>query len=88
MGKLFTIGYEGATIDEFIAILFDWDIEHLIDVRDFPTSRKKGFSKNLLAESLNNYGIEYTHLKGLGDPKEGGNAARAGKHNLFFENIQ
>jgi uncharacterized protein (DUF488 family) len=74
-----TIGYEGSTIESFVAAL-----RHaLIDVRDLPLSRKKGFSKNSLAQILADADIEYVHLKGLGDPKDGRLAARAGKYDLF-----
>jgi uncharacterized protein (DUF488 family) len=78
-----TIGYEGSTIESFVATLRHASIDVLIDVRDLPLSRKKGFSKNQLAERLIDTGIDYVHLKGLGDPKEGRNAARAGKYDLF-----
>jgi uncharacterized protein (DUF488 family) len=37
----------------------------VIDVRDVPLSRKKGFSKNQLSENLRTHGIQYVHLKGL-----------------------
>lgn len=78
-----TIGYEGATIERFIAALRHASVDLLIDVRDVPLSRKKGFSKNQLSEILYSCGIEYVHLRGLGDPKEGREAARAGNYTLF-----
>ena len=78
-----TIGYEGTTIDSFVAALRYASVDVLIDVRDLPLSRKKGFSKNGLAEILAASGIEYVHLRGLGDPKSGRNAARAGNYPLF-----
>jgi uncharacterized protein (DUF488 family) len=78
-----TIGYEGTTIGDFITALRHASIDVLIDVRDLPLSRKKGFSKNQLAEALAAAGIEYVHLRGLGDPKDGRNAARAGDYRLF-----
>jgi uncharacterized protein (DUF488 family) len=78
-----TIGYEGATIGEFIAALRHASIDVLIDVRDLPLSRKKGFSKKSLAEALAASGIEYVHLRGLGNPKVGREAARAGNFGLF-----
>jgi len=78
-----TIGYEGATIDNFVAALCHASIDVLIDVRDMPLSRKKGFSKNQLSEILAGAGIDYVHLRGLGDPKEGRTAARAGDYSLF-----
>jgi uncharacterized protein (DUF488 family) len=78
-----TIGYEGSTIERFVAALKCASIDVLIDVRDVPLSRKKGFSKNGLAEILADADIEYVHLKGLGDPKDGRTAARAGQFDLF-----
>jgi uncharacterized protein (DUF488 family) len=78
-----TIGYEGSTIERFVAALKHASIDALIDVRDLPLSRKKGFSKNALAQALEAADIEYVHLKGLGDPKDGREAARAGKYDLF-----
>lgn len=78
-----TIGYEGATIGAFVTALRDASIDVLIDVRDLPLSRKNGFSKNRLAQILGEAGIDYIHLKGLGDPKDGRNAARAGDYRLF-----
>ena len=80
---LFTIGYEGSTIDNFLAVLSEVGIDLLIDVRDVPLSRKKGFSKSALAGHLGENGIEYLHLKGLGDPKSGRLAARAGRYDEF-----
>lgn len=81
--SFYTIGYEGSRVDEFVATLRGAGVETLIDVRDLPLSRKPGFSKSALAEKLEANGIAYVHLKGLGDPKPGREAARAGKHALF-----
>ncbi len=78
-----TIGYEGSTIDNFVTALCHASIDVLIDVRDLPLSRKKGFSKNQLSEILAGAGIGYIHLRGLGDPKVGRIAARAGDYSLF-----
>jgi uncharacterized protein (DUF488 family) len=75
---LATIGYESADLADFIATLQKADISRLIDVRELPISRRKGFAKKALSEALTHAGIEYVHLRGLGDPKEGREAARAG----------
>lgn len=80
---LHTIGYEGSSIDEFLATLRSAGIDLLIDVRDVPISRKKGFSKSALAAHAASNGIEYLHLKGLGDPKPGRIAAREGRFDDF-----
>jgi uncharacterized protein (DUF488 family) len=81
--SFYTIGYEGSRVDDFVATLRRAGVETLIDVRDVPLSRKPGFSKSALAANLEANGIAYVHLKGLGDPKPGREAARAGKYTLF-----
>lgn len=78
MTPLYTIGYEGATIDAFIDTLAKAGVKTLVDVRAVPLSRKPGFSKNRLAAALAERGIGYRHLQRLGTPAEGRNAARAG----------
>lgn len=76
--KLFTIGYEGATQDEVLARLKAAGVETLVDVRAVAASRRAGFSKTLLSESLRAEGIDYLHLRALGTPKAGRDAARKG----------
>lgn len=76
--KVFTIGYEKTTMAEFIAALRAAGVARVIDVRAVPLSRRPGFSKNILAASLKEAGIEYVHLKALGTPKEGRDAAKKG----------
>lgn len=78
--RIFTIGYEGTTMDEFLAALKAAGVERLIDVRALPLSRRPGFSKSPLRSALEEAGIEYVHLKALGTPAEGRSAARAGRH--------
>ena len=76
--KIYTIGYEGATMDDFIAALARAGIEQVIDVRALPLSRRPGFSKTPLRNALAEAGIGYVHLKALGTPKEGRDAAKKG----------
>lgn len=78
-----TIGYEGALLADFIATLKLAGIEFLIDVRELPQSRRPGFSKNILASNLELQGIGYLHLRALGDPKHGREAARRGDFDEF-----
>jgi uncharacterized protein (DUF488 family) len=78
--RIFTIGYEGATMDGFIAVLKEAGVERVIDVRALPLSRRPGFSKTPLSGALEQAGIDYVHLKALGTPAEGRSAARAGRH--------
>ena len=81
--KIFTIGYEKATQDEVIAALAAAGATRLIDVRAVPLSRRPGFSKNILARGLAEHGIDYVHLRALGTPPEGREAARKGKHDVL-----
>lgn len=78
-----TIGYEKADLTDFIQSLCQADVEVLVDVRDRAQSRRKGFSKTALSNALTEAGIKYVHLKTLGDPKEGREAARAGQWDKF-----
>jgi uncharacterized protein (DUF488 family) len=90
--RLFTIGYEGATQAELIAALQGAGVERVIDVRAVPLSRKPGFSKNILAAGLKEAGIDYVHLKALGTPPAGREAARKGRlaemHRIFAEQLE
>lgn len=81
--RIFTIGYEGATQAEFVDALRKAGVERVIDVRAVPLSRKPGFSKNVLANGLHEAGIDYVHLKALGTPPEGREAARKGKADVL-----
>jgi len=75
---IYTIGYEATTMEAFLAALTAAGIERVIDVRALPLSRRPGFSKNSLAATLKDAGIEYVHLKALGTPKPGRDAAKKG----------
>lgn len=78
MKRLATIGYETATLPDVIRRLKDARVEVVIDVRAVASSRKAGFSKTLLANSLKEAGVDYVHLQKLGTPKPGREAARHG----------
>jgi uncharacterized protein (DUF488 family) len=75
---LFTIGYEKATPDALVAALEQARVRTVIDVRAVAASRRPGFAKRALAERLERAGIAYVHLRDLGTPKPGRDAARAG----------
>jgi uncharacterized protein (DUF488 family) len=87
MTRIATIGYEQATLDEVIAKLEAARVEIVIDVRAVAASRRAGFSKTKLAASLDEHGIAYVHLRDLGTPVEGRQAAREGRvadmHRIF-----
>lgn len=84
---LFTIGYEGKTVDEFLDALAAAEVELVIDVRAVAASRRPGFSKTALAGALAERDVGYLHLRSLGTPKAGREAARKGKvaemHRIF-----
>ena len=77
--RIFTIGYEGATVAEFLAALQKAGVERGIDIRAVPNSRRPGFSKTPLRNALAEAGIDYVHLRALGTPADGRAAARAGR---------
>ncbi len=67
---VFTIGYEGLGIDSFLSLLAQHGIDTVVDVREYPVSRKPGFSKKSLAGVLHLAGREYVHISELGCPKQ------------------
>lgn len=66
---LFTIGFEGRSLEEVLDALKRNRVDCLADIRQNPISRKPGFSKNRFAESCGAAGIEYIHIKELGTPR-------------------
>ncbi len=89
---IFTIGYEAATQAEVIGKLKDAGVKMLVDVRAVAASRRAGFSKTMLRNSLEAEGIAYEHLRGLGTPKAGREAARKGRiaemEAIFSEHLE
>jgi uncharacterized protein (DUF488 family) len=90
--KLFTIGYEQARQPAVLSALKDAGVDILADIRAVAASRRPGFSKRQLAAGLDEIGISYLHLRGLGTPAEGRQAARAGRtaemQRIFGEHMQ
>lgn len=76
--QVFTIGYEGATVDEVLTALREAGVEQVADVRAIAASRRPGFAKTSLTANLKSVGIGYRHLRALGTPKEGRDAAKKG----------
>lgn len=71
---IYTIGYEGSSIDSFLNVLLQRGITRLIDVRSNPISRKWGFAKSTLSGLCEKTGIGYVHIPELGissDRREG-----------------
>lgn len=75
---LFTIGYEQTPSKAVLDELERAGVKLLVDVRAIAASRRPGFSKTQLAAGLDERGIGYVHLRGLGTPKEGRLAVRSG----------
>lgn len=67
--NLYTFGYEGLDIEAFVARALEAGITTIIDVRELPLSRKKGFSKSSFRDALSRAGIAYAHMPALGCPK-------------------
>jgi uncharacterized protein (DUF488 family) len=83
--RLFTIGYEQTPSKAVLDELEQAGVKLLVDVRAVASSRRPGFSKSQLAAGLDARGISYVHLRGLGTPKNGREAARSGKYELLHK---
>ena len=79
MRTLSTIGYEGKTLEEMLGELKAAGVEIVLDVRAVAASRRPGFSKTALSGALREQGIDYLHLRPLGTPAAGREAARKGR---------
>jgi len=94
---LYTIGYEATSTAELMVRLTREGIRRVVDVRELPLSRRKGFSKAPRAAALAEGGIEYEHVRELGNPKRyreryrsgdvagGASAYRAHLHNGSYQ---
>jgi len=79
MPTLFTIGYEQhRTAESLIDTLREAGVRRIVDVRELPLSRKRGFSKTALAEALSAASIKYEHVRALGNPKRYRDMYKAG----------
>jgi len=67
---IFTVGYEGRTLDELLDLLAHQKIFTVIDVRRRASSRRRDFSKAQLATALAKCKISYFHLPELGVPRD------------------
>ncbi len=66
MGRIFTLGYGGMSLDEFMEILRENGVETVVDVRRFPTSKVEEFKKERLRAELERRGFSYIHIEELG----------------------
>lgn len=86
---LFTIGYEGISIEEYLNRLIKNDVKVLCDVRKNPISMKYGFSKNQLSKACESLGIIYRHKPGLGiSSANRKNLNTQKEYNVLFENYK
>lgn len=93
MGKsrVFTIGYEKATLQEFVHTLQREKITHLIDIRAIPWSRRPEFAQSNLSVSLKAQNISYRHMKALGNPAKAHGATTVSHQpypQIFLEHLQ
>jgi uncharacterized protein (DUF488 family) len=84
MTRILTIGYEGAQLSEFIRALSEAHVDTLLDVREIPISRRKGFSKTALANAIRDSGMSYVHERRLGSPKPVRNRLKDSKDFVMF----
>lgn len=87
-------GYEGRSVEEMISTLRTWGASTVIDVRLNPVSRKPGFSRKSLSAKLQEAGIDYVHMRALGNPTdnrpgfaEPGSARADAAHVRFNEEV-
>jgi len=75
-----SIGYERYRLNtDLVARLQNARVERLIDVRQLPISRRRGYGKTALAHAVSAEGIEYVHLRALGNPKPSRDLYKAGR---------
>jgi uncharacterized protein (DUF488 family) len=80
MTKIFTVGYEQhARPADLISVLRTAGIRRLVDVRELPLSRRRGFSKTALLHQIVSAGMQYDHVRPLGNPKPFRDLYRSGR---------
>jgi uncharacterized protein (DUF488 family) len=86
--RLVTIGYEGASVEDFLGALQSAGVTTLLDVREFAGSRRKGFAKTALRANLAGAGIGYRHERALGSPRDVRHRLReGGRYEEFFRDF-
>lgn len=86
---LYTIGYEGISLEEYLFRLLKNDIKILVDVRRNPLSMKYGFSKSQLIKYCQALDIQYIHFPDVGinsDERQELNNQR--DYDILFENYK
>ena len=86
---LFTIGYEGVSLEKYLNKLVKNNIKLLVDVRKNPLSMKYGFSKTLLKRFCENLGITYIHIPEVGiNSNKRQTLEKQADYDLLFENYK
>jgi uncharacterized protein (DUF488 family) len=86
---LFTIGYEGISLEEYLNRLLKNDVKILVDVRCNPFSMKYGFNKNQLFRFCENVGIKYVHIPEVGIKSDKRQELNSQKdYDLLFEDYK
>jgi uncharacterized protein (DUF488 family) len=87
--RILSVGYSGYSIDDFADLLLGAGVDHLVDTREIPISRKPGFSKSSLALALSEIGIGYSHFRQLGSPKAARDIVRQdSNYPKFFKSVR
>ena len=87
--RIYTVGYEGRSVDRFFDHLLRSGMEAILDVRANPISRKYGFAKRSLSEIADRLGVVYHHLPKLGIPSAlRGGAGDFNSHQRLLERYQ
>jgi uncharacterized protein (DUF488 family) len=76
-GRIYSVGYEGMSLDGLIDRLAGARVTTIVDVRLNPVSRRPGFSRRRLSEALGQAGIAYIHERELGKPPENRDSFRS-----------
>lgn len=86
MSKLYTIGHSTRSLEEFIALLHDYKITHLVDIRTVPKSRHvPWFNEKELSAALRKERINYSHMIELGGLRHSHkDSINQGWHNASF----
>jgi uncharacterized protein (DUF488 family) len=65
-----SVGYERFRLNtDLVERLRESGVERVIDVRQLPISRRRGYAKSALGQAFADAGIEYVHIRALGNPK-------------------
>ena len=67
---IYTVGYEGCSVDRLLNVLMRKGVQRVIDVRRNPVARRYGFHKSSLDRLCGKVEIDYVHVPELGIPSE------------------